>query len=132
MQMRNCERCGKVYSTSNQRFCPDCVEGDQREFKKVRDFVKDNPKISIEVISEATGVDELKIREYIRQGQLEFASINGPALECSRCGKPIMVGNYCVICQREIQASFQSGKSQGQSQSRNESKESFSIRYKKK
>ncbi|MCX6645791.1 MAG: MerR family transcriptional regulator [bacterium] len=130
--MRNCERCGKLFSTSNPRFCPDCVTDDQKDFMKVRDFLKENPKISIEVISEATGVDELKIRDYIRQGQLELADISGPVLECSRCGKPIMIGNYCVICQREIQTSFKSGKSSGQNQSKDNVDESFILRYRKK
>ena len=133
MDMKNCSRCGKLYATSNPSLCPDCVDKDQVDFRKVRDFVKENPEVSIEVICEATGVDEIKILEYIRQGHLVSADLRGPAIECVKCGKSISKGRYCVLCQQEIQKSFGSGKSgpQKKSQDDKEKKESFIDRYKK-
>lgn len=106
MFLKNCDRCGKAYTSSNPSICPDCIDQDEIDFKKVRNFVKENPKLSIEVISEATEVDEGRIRDYLRMGRLELADMTGPALECERCGKPISMGQYCIICQQEIAETF--------------------------
>jgi flagellar operon protein (TIGR03826 family) len=102
MSMRNCARCGKVFVSTNQYLCHDCIESDAVDYKKVREFVKENPKVSVEVVVEATGVAEDMIREYLRQGRLSTADFSGPTLQCQRCGKPIESGTYCVLCHDEI------------------------------
>ncbi|MFH1676745.1 MAG: hypothetical protein ABIC40_06935 [bacterium] len=102
MVLKNCELCGKIYNGNHQTICPDCLEIERQDFEKVRQFIKDNPKISIEVASEATGVDQDRIREFMRQGKIDLADLKGPVLECRRCGKPIYRGEYCIICQNEI------------------------------
>ncbi len=106
MDLRNCRRCGKAYITGNPTVCPDCVKVDQEDFMKVRDFVKENPKVSLEVVQEATGVPEDRIVEYLREGKLEAADLSGPILGCARCGKPIHKGEYCVLCRTEISNTF--------------------------
>lgn len=133
MYMKNCTRCGKLYATSNPTLCPDCMDEDQSDYQKVRDFVKENPKVSIEVICEATGVDEIKIREYLRQGHLVIADLSGPALECDRCGKPISKGRYCILCRQDIQKSFSTERlgQNKKSQKKEEKRESFVRHYRK-
>jgi len=106
MTMRNCQRCGKAYNSTNPTTCPDCVEADLEQFDEVRTFIKDNPKVSFDVVAEATGVSVSQIHDYLRQGRLEAADISGPMIECRRCGKPIFAGQYCVICQTELQNTF--------------------------
>ena len=106
MSIRNCSRCGKVYNSAHQSLCPECVEADEVEFQAVREFIKDNPKVSLDVVSEATGVSEDRLLEYLRDGRLESAELSGPVLECKRCGKPIQRGEYCVLCQSEISQTF--------------------------
>jgi len=107
--LRNCDRCGKAYNSANPRLCPECADAEEEEFKGVRKFIKDNPKVSLEVVAEATGVAEDRIRDYLREGRIESADLNGPVLECRRCGKPIYRGEYCVLCQSELQQTFRSG-----------------------
>jgi len=111
MHLKNCTRCGNLYSSSHQTLCPECLEKDEEDFKKVRNFVKDNPKVAIEVVVEATGVPEEQIREYVRNGRLDVAYFAGPVLHCARCGKPISSGDYCVLCQKELSETFTSGTS---------------------
>jgi len=106
--MRNCQSCGKAYTSSNPTTCPDCVEEDSEVFNTVRQFIKDNPLVSVDVVEAATGVPAERIREYLRQGRIEAAEMSGPMLECERCGKPIYAGQYCVVCQSEIQKTFRS------------------------
>ena len=76
------------------------------EFKKVRDFVKEHPRVAIEVVIEATGVSEDRVREFLRQGRLDVADFTGPTLQCQRCGKPIDTGTYCLLCRQDISDTF--------------------------
>ena len=106
--MRNCQTCGKAYTSNNPTTCPDCIEADSEVFNLVRQFIKDNPLVSVDVVEAATGVPAERIREYLRQGRIEAAEMSGPLLDCERCGKPIYSGQYCVVCQSEIQKTFRS------------------------
>jgi len=106
--MKNCQRCGKAFTSSNPTICPECIEADSESFNAVRQFIKDNPLVSVDVVEAATGVPADQIREYLRQGRIEAAEMSGPLLECGRCGKPIYAGQYCVVCQSEIQKTFRS------------------------
>ena len=106
MFLNNCRKCGRAYRGSNPELCPDCLEEDEKNFKLVRRFIKENPKVALEVVAEATGVDEEQLRSYLRDGRLQSAELSGPILECQRCGKPIHQGMYCVICASEIKSTF--------------------------
>ena len=131
MIMRNCQNCGKVYNSSHRTLCPECVEQDETDFEKVRNFIKDNPKVSIAVVSEATEVEEDKIEQYLRDGKLETADLSGPMLQCDKCGKPIHAGKYCVVCQGELRNTFQSGRSSQLASGSEDKKQggSFTRRY---
>jgi hypothetical protein len=91
-----------------RNICASCAEKKEGDYLKVREFVKDHPKVSIEVVAEATGVPETKVRQFLREGLIEAADLEGSPLTCQRCGKPIMRGAYCAICQLE----FASGKAE--------------------
>jgi hypothetical protein len=82
------------------------MELDEENYRLVRDFVKENPNVSVEVAVAATGVSEEQVREYLRQGRLDAAEFSGEILNCSRCGKPIQTGLYCVLCLNELSDSL--------------------------
>jgi hypothetical protein len=109
MDLKNCSRCGKVYYSANPRVCPDCLKAEEEDFKKVREFVKANPKVAIDVVVEACGVSEDQVRDYLRQGKIDSANLSGPALECRKCGKPIESGMYCVLCRKQLSDNFKGG-----------------------
>ncbi|MCK4720175.1 MerR family transcriptional regulator [bacterium] len=127
MFLKNCERCGKAYTSSSSRICPDCIDQDEVDFRKVRDFVKGNPKMSIDDISEATEVDKARILDFLKMGRLELVDITNPPLECERCGKPISMGQYCNICKQDIADTFRS--SSPSSETPSMKKKSFKERY---
>jgi uncharacterized protein len=106
MSLKNCTKCGRVFLTAHSSLCPDCVKAGEDAFKKVRDFVKENPKVAIDVVVEATGVPEDEIRTYLRQGKLDVASFSGQPLSCRRCGKPVESGEFCVLCRKDISNNF--------------------------
>jgi hypothetical protein len=132
MALKNCARCGRAFHGDTWALCPECLEAEQEDFDNVRQFIKDNPKVSIEVVAEATGVDEDRIREFLKQGRIDVAELQGPLLECKRCGKPIYQGEYCVLCQGEVSKMFRSSdkESKGRASKRAESS-SFARRYRR-
>ena len=103
MKLRNCKECGKVMTYGGMRkLCQDCTDKREKQYLEVRNFVKSNPNVAIEVVSEATGVEERRIREFIREGLIEPTALDGFPVDCQRCGKPIAKGTYCPICQQDL------------------------------
>ena len=86
--------------------CRDCADKREQEFLRVRDFIKSNPKVAVEVVCEATEVDEKKVREFIREGLIQASELDGFPVECQRCGKPIARGVYCPICQQDLSSNL--------------------------
>lgn len=111
MSLVNCQICGKAFlSTGGRSICPDCMEVESKEFEKVRAFVKDNPKVPIETVSEETGIPTEKIRQYLHDGRLEQAEMKGD-LKCQLCGTLISTGNYCFSCMNKLKKGFDKGSS---------------------
>jgi len=111
MPLVNCQKCGKAFlSTGGRPICPECREAENADFEKVREFVKDNPKMSIDIVSEETGVPTEKIRQYLQDGLLEQAEAMND-FKCQLCGKPISSGNYCFACMNKLKKGFDKGSS---------------------
>ncbi len=128
MQLKNCASCGKIMQGGLRKICPECAEKREKSFLAVRDFIKDNPKVSIEVVVEATGVPEQEVRQLLREGLIEAADLDGAPLTCQRCGKQISRGLYCAICQQQFTSS--DGEAKGKDQDK-ENKHSLILEYKK-
>jgi hypothetical protein len=74
MDIRNCKRCGKIYSYTGVEVCPNCLAIEQEDFSKVRDYLYQNPNSTIPEVSEATGVDVRVITRFLREGRIESTS----------------------------------------------------------
>jgi hypothetical protein len=111
MPLVNCQKCGKAFLSKGGRpICPECRESEGADFEKVREFVKDNPKMSIDIVSEETGVPTEKIRQYLQDGLLEQAETTKD-FKCQLCGKSINSGNYCFTCMNKLKKGFDKGSS---------------------
>jgi len=122
--VRNCRRCGKIFTYTGSSVCPSCKRGDQEEFRKIRDYLFEHPNSSSIEVSEATGISVKLILSYLREGRLESDLPNGTAssgkngfdyvkegnygsapevstgLVCEFCGRPIKIGRVCGICEK--------------------------------
>lgn len=107
MGIRNCKKCGRVFADDNFELCPICRSNDDEEYRKVKDFLYDNPGADIQLVSEKTGVDTKKILKYLREGKLEIRE-DSPnlILDCERCGTPIKTGRFCDKCILEMKKEF--------------------------
>jgi len=108
--VRNCKRCNKIFNyLGGAQICPICKEADEADFRKVKDYLYDNPGATMSQISMELGISVEKITRYLREGRLEIVDNNGNlVLECEKCGKSIRTGRYCEECTRELSRSFSS------------------------
>lgn len=114
MDIRNCNRCGKIYQYTGLRICPTCRKEDEADFQKVREYLYKFPGANITEVHEATEVETNKIIEFLREGRLEIEAGGNLILECESCGVSISTGRFCDKCatslQREIGQAARSGK----------------------
>lgn len=106
MDVRNCKRCGKIFTYRGFPVCQECINEDERDFKEVRDYLDDHPGASTMEVSAQTGIDVKTITRFLREGRLEAEGITlvDSDLSCEKCGKPIGSGRYCDDCLKKIQA----------------------------
>ena len=104
MKLKNCVKCGKLFAPqTGEKVCPVCRQEEESEFQKVKEYLWDNPKASIEKVHEDTGVPRDTIMKFVKDERLIAEGIEVDwEHECERCGKPISHGRFCVSCQREL------------------------------
>jgi len=97
-ELRNCPKCGKVFSYMSNSICKECEKAEEDQFNKVRDYLNENPMCNMQVLSDETGVSMKKIMQYLRDGRLQISKGMVGELLCDDCGKPILSGRYCDTC----------------------------------
>ena len=75
--------------------------------------MRDNPKVTVAEVSEATGVSTKKIFGYLRDGRIEVAE--GAGLHCNQCGTPIKSSQLCQDCFDKASAQIAGMVSKGES-----------------
>lgn len=106
--MRNCPKCGSVFTFVKSPICSKCQEEEQEIFESVRIYIKENENKTIKEVSEATGVSVKKILAYIKSGKIDLV-IDGEKFRypCKHCGKKIVVGNFCDKCAKKFKEGLQ-------------------------
>jgi ribosomal protein L32 len=94
----NCPRCGKLFMRQNAPICEPCVKEEDEIFETVRLFVKENPRCSMNEVSEACDVPLKRIKQYIKDGKLDATEGMAKDVTCSKCGRPILSGRMCSAC----------------------------------
>lgn len=102
--LRNCSRCGRLFGYSGRPICSYCIEEEEDEFKKVKEYLYDYPGSTVYDVSEATNVEVDKIMRFLREERLQVSSDNpNMLLECERCGRPVNTGRFCQSCKDGLQ-----------------------------
>lgn len=102
MPLDNCVRCGKLFNRLSRPVCPDCAREEEGQANVVMNFLKDNPRATIEETSESTGVDSQIILRLIRDDRLRATNASLLPRNCKACGAPIDAGQYCGHCLRKF------------------------------
>lgn len=102
--IRNCKVCGRIFSyAGGMAVCEPCRNEDDDTFKKVKDYLYDNPGASLSEVSSAVGTSIQRIKGYLKDGRLEIMEAGGNLiLECEKCGKSIKTGKYCDNCMNSL------------------------------
>lgn len=103
VNVRNCKRCGRLYTYNGIDICPECYRQDEEDFIKIRDYIEAHPYATMIEISRETQVAIKKIMEFLKEGRLILNSDNtNIVLKCERCGKPITTGRFCEECKNNL------------------------------
>lgn len=99
-----CRRCKQIFEPMNTLggLCPACTAEDARQYYIVREFVKDNPGISVNEVSTLLNISTRKILTYLREERLEVAEGSSTKLSCQQCGASILTGMYCDSCKSKL------------------------------
>lgn len=131
--LRNCKKCGKMFNYIGGPFiCQPCKDEDEKDFKRVKEYLYSNPGATMSEVSEVLEVSVEKITRFLKEGRLEIVGEESNfILECESCGKSIRTGRYCDECSREVERGFKSAvKSMSDSLSQaSASKKSIGMRY---
>ncbi len=97
-----CRKCSKVFTITGSlgQLCPSCIRDEEEIYLKVRSFVKDNPGVSVQEVSEILSISRTKILGYIKEERLEVTSSSKASLHCKNCGKSINTGVFCIDSKR--------------------------------
>lgn len=103
MDVRNCRKCKKLFNyIGGPQICPACAAAIEEEFQKVKHYLRENPKATMVMISEANEVSVPQIKQWIREERLSFTEDSPVAIECENCGKMIRTGRYCKSCKASL------------------------------
>ena len=106
MDVRNCKRCNRIFTYTGKNICNYCIEEEQADFDKVREYLFNNRRSTASQVSEATDVDLKVITRFLREGRLESDLVvndDDGELNCEKCNRQIKSGRFCENCIDELQ-----------------------------
>ena len=104
MEVKNCKGCGKLYNSLGAAtpMCPACMKALDEKYEAVKQYVYDNPRISINQLSEDMEVPIPQIQRWIREERLTFSEDSEIGIECEGCGAMIKTGRFCATCKQRM------------------------------
>lgn len=100
-ELRNCAECGRLFAYQGRNLCSKCLKKEEDQYNIVRRYVRDNPGASVFEVADATGIEEEKILQFLRDGRLQSKGFT-EIMECERCGRRISSGRLCDSCLGQI------------------------------
>lgn len=108
MEIISCKNCGRLFNyMQGDRVCPECIKKMDEKFAEVKKYVRDNPRVDINVLSSEMDVSIRQIKRWIREERLCFTDESPIGLNCENCGKTIKTGRYCKACKDQMTTRLQ-------------------------
>lgn len=99
MNIKNCRSCGRIFNyVAGPFICPVCRDGMEKKFQIVKEYIRENPGVTIPQVSEECDVEQSQIRQWLREERLELAENSPIFLNCEGCGATIRCGRFCEKC----------------------------------
>lgn len=96
-KLKNCRGCGKLFMSTGDPFCHDCLTKQSADEERIIEYVRKNPECTVTDIVNALGIAEGVVRRLVERGRLFQAGIDY-FYPCRLCGAPIVSGQYCRKC----------------------------------
>jgi Zn finger protein HypA/HybF involved in hydrogenase expression len=88
-----CISCGCTFKSEGfLMICPRCANSSDISFSNVRDYVKENPGVSMIGVMDKFNLTASRMKSYLRSEKMEIRETNNMFLKCERCGKSIRTG----------------------------------------
>ena len=107
MDVMNCRTCGRMFNRlGNESVCPSCARELEDKFQQVKEYLRENPKSPLEVVSKENDVSVKQIKRWVREERLVFSDDSPVGIECEMCGKMIHSGRFCAACKGSLANTF--------------------------
>lgn len=101
VKLGNCPKCGKLY-VQVRKICDTCFEKQEDDYRKVSEYLWDNPGSSMKQLSETTEVSVSQIRQFIMEKRILISQFSNLSYPCDTCGNLIKQGRTCPSCLKNI------------------------------
>ena len=108
MEVRNCRGCNRLFNYVGGAYllCPACKEDLDNKFANVKKYIRENPKATMNQISEDNDVTVKQLERWVREDRLVFADDSPIGIDCEGCGAMIKSGRFCNNCALTMQRNF--------------------------
>ena len=110
MEVKNCRGCGRLfnYMGGGYYLCSLCKDELDKKFQDVKKYIRENPKATMQQISEDNEVSVNQIERWVREDRLIFADDSPIGIDCESCGAMMKSGRYCPACHDNLQRNLSS------------------------
>lgn len=118
MAIQNCKRCGSLYNKISKDICSNCLEQEEKDYKKVRLYLKRHKTVDIKDVSHDTEVDIELIYQFLQEGRISLGEGRSSGYPCKNCGTLIHSGSLCTDCSDDLHSLKKSLKAVSTSQTK--------------
>ncbi len=109
MEIKNCRSCGRLYNyMGGPNMCARCLQKLEEKFQEVKEYLRENPKASIDDVAIEKDVSVKQIKQWIREERLSLSHPDSSDIVCEHCGRHICSGRFCDKCKAAMQNKFYS------------------------
>ena len=107
MEVKNCKGCGRLFNyMGGTPLCPSCMKLLDEKFQQTKTYIRENPRASLQEVSEECEVSIAQIKRWVREERLTFTEDSQIGIECERCGAMIRTGRFCDACKAKMTNQF--------------------------
>ncbi|OAS22910.1 hypothetical protein A8708_10130 [Paenibacillus oryzisoli] len=102
LMVANCPRCGKVFQRNLRNQCMECSTSMNDQLMDCVNYLRRNYRSSNEQVCAATGVSNVQLQVWMKEGKLHLSDYPNLSYPCASCAEPIRVHKLCVSCSTRI------------------------------
>lgn len=103
MNVKNCRKCGRLFNyLTGMYICPNCKDDLEEKFQEVKEYIRENPRVSISEVCQECEVETGQIHQWLREERLELTEDSPIRMTCESCGDQIRGGKMCEKCKNDL------------------------------